>query len=101
MDEDPEDKIFLIHEFHFSLKPLYLSILRIASCYSITIVSKDSLFIFLQDLAFEAKGCTNHAEPNTIHLFAEDIFGRRNPLCNAEDNTKAQLIIIKDRFRGY
>ena len=65
------------------------------------VVSKDTIFVFFQDLAFEAKGCTNHAEPNTIHLFAEDIFGRRNPPCNAEDNTEAELINIEDRFRSY
>ena len=65
------------------------------------VFSRDTLFIFFKSLAFEAKGCTNLAEPNTVHLFAEDIFGRRNPPCNAEDNTKAELIIIEDRFRGY
>ena len=65
------------------------------------VVSKDTLFIFFKSLAFEAKGCTNLAEPNTMHLFPEDIFGRRNPPCNAEDNTEAELIVIEDRFRGY
>ena len=65
------------------------------------VVSKDTLFLCFKSLAFEAKGCTNLAEPNTVHLFAEDIFGRRNPPCNAEYNTEAKLIIIEDRFRGY
>ena len=38
------------------------------------VVSRDTLFIFFKSLAFEAKGCTNLVEPNTIHQFAEDIF---------------------------
>ena len=43
------------------------------------------------------------AEPDTF-VASEDylgVFGKRNPPCNAEDNLRAEHLVIEAWFRGY
>jgi hypothetical protein len=52
---------------------------------------------------FVVEGCDCHAEPDTVLLFRRSLWSiqRRNPPCNAEDNLRAEHVIIEDWFRGY
>ena len=43
------------------------------------------------------------ADPDTF-IASEDylgVFEKGNPPCNAEDNLRAELLVIEARFRGY
>ena len=52
--------------------------------------------------AFAAKGCVNYARPNTVLLWRKaDVYCSRNPPRNAEDNLRAEHVVIEDTFRGY
>jgi hypothetical protein len=52
---------------------------------------------------FVVESCDYHAEPDTVLLFRRSLWSiqRRNPPCNAEDNLRAEHVVIEDWFRGY
>ena len=56
------------------------------------------------NIIFSAVVCgTCVADPDTFIAseYYLGVFGKGNPHCNAEDNLRAELIVIEAGFRGY